>query len=110
MAVGCSQSAPSPLSPQEFRQRSLDWEKQRLLYQQQVASLEAQRKALAEQSELVQVQLMCAGSLCFVRGSGAEAEESSGDCHSNASSCPAVIRVTCGSAVWGGDLESVKRA
>ncbi|NXF92249.1 CEP63 protein, partial [Eubucco bourcierii] len=42
---------------EEFRQRSLDWEKQRLLYQQQVASLEAQRKALAEQSELVQRQL-----------------------------------------------------
>ncbi|NXX48639.1 CEP63 protein, partial [Tricholaema leucomelas] len=42
---------------EEFRQRSLDWEKQRLLYQQQVASLEAQRKALAEQSELVQGQL-----------------------------------------------------
>ncbi|NXJ04365.1 CEP63 protein, partial [Odontophorus gujanensis] len=39
---------------EEFRQKSLDWEKQRLLYQQQVASLEAQRKALAEQSELVQ--------------------------------------------------------
>ncbi|XP_064373142.1 centrosomal protein of 63 kDa isoform X3 [Dromaius novaehollandiae] len=40
---------------EEFRQKSLDWEKQRLLYQQQVASLEAQRKALAEQSELIQV-------------------------------------------------------
>ncbi|KFP82692.1 Centrosomal protein of 63 kDa [Acanthisitta chloris] len=40
---------------EEFRQRSLDWEKQRLRYQQQVASLEAQRKALAEHSELVQV-------------------------------------------------------
>ncbi|KFV06214.1 Centrosomal protein of 63 kDa [Pterocles gutturalis] len=39
---------------EEFRQKSLDWEKQRLLYQQQVASLEAQRKALAEQSELMQ--------------------------------------------------------
>ncbi|NWX45028.1 CEP63 protein, partial [Steatornis caripensis] len=39
---------------EEFRQKSLDWEKQRLLYQQQVASLEAQRKTLAEQSELVQ--------------------------------------------------------
>ncbi|KFQ47755.1 Centrosomal protein of 63 kDa [Nestor notabilis] len=42
---------------EEFRQKSLDWEKQRLLYQQQVASLEAQRKALAEQSELIQTQL-----------------------------------------------------
>ncbi|XP_012982928.2 centrosomal protein of 63 kDa isoform X1 [Melopsittacus undulatus] len=42
---------------EEFRQKSLDWEKQRLLYQQQVASLEAQRKALADQSELIQAQL-----------------------------------------------------
>ncbi|XP_066050259.1 centrosomal protein of 63 kDa isoform X1 [Chamaea fasciata] len=42
---------------EEFRQKSLDWEKQRLRYQQQVASLEAQRKALAEHSELVQTQL-----------------------------------------------------
>ncbi|XP_067394809.1 centrosomal protein of 63 kDa isoform X2 [Emydura macquarii macquarii] len=42
---------------EEFRQKSLDWEKQRLLYHQQVASLEAQRKALAEQSELIQTQL-----------------------------------------------------
>ncbi|XP_051481894.1 centrosomal protein of 63 kDa isoform X6 [Apus apus] len=39
---------------EEFHQKSLDWEKQRVLYQQQVASLEAQRKALAEQSELMQ--------------------------------------------------------
>ncbi|XP_059586756.1 centrosomal protein of 63 kDa isoform X9 [Alligator mississippiensis] len=39
---------------EEFRQKSLDWEKQRLLYQQQVASLEAQRKAFADQSELIQ--------------------------------------------------------
>ncbi|KAM4894829.1 centrosomal protein of 63 kDa isoform 2-T2 [Sylvia borin] len=42
---------------EEFRQKSLDWEKQRLRFQQQVASLEAQRKALAEHSELVQTQL-----------------------------------------------------
>ncbi|NWZ37145.1 CEP63 protein, partial [Brachypodius atriceps] len=42
---------------EEFRQKSLDWEKQRLQYQQQVASLEAQRKALAEHSDLVQTQL-----------------------------------------------------
>ncbi|NXY57101.1 CEP63 protein, partial [Callaeas wilsoni] len=42
---------------EEFRQKSLDWEKQRLRYQQQVASLEAQRKALSEHSELVQTQL-----------------------------------------------------
>ncbi|KAM7013848.1 centrosomal protein of 63 kDa isoform 1-T1 [Passerculus sandwichensis] len=39
---------------EEFRQKSLDWEQQRLQYQQQVASLEAQRKALAEHSELMQ--------------------------------------------------------
>ncbi|NWQ64804.1 CEP63 protein, partial [Neopipo cinnamomea] len=42
---------------EEFQQKSLEWEKQRLRYQQQVASLEAQRKALAEHSELVQTQL-----------------------------------------------------
>ncbi|KAH0623946.1 hypothetical protein JD844_007166 [Phrynosoma platyrhinos] len=42
---------------EEFRQKSLDWEKHRLNYQQHVASLEAQRKALAEQSELIQAQL-----------------------------------------------------
>ncbi|XP_057887325.1 centrosomal protein of 63 kDa isoform X1 [Melospiza georgiana] len=42
---------------EEFRQKSLDWEQQRLQYQQQVASLEAQRKALAEHSELMQTQL-----------------------------------------------------
>ncbi|XP_051841546.1 centrosomal protein of 63 kDa isoform X4 [Antechinus flavipes] len=40
---------------EEFRQKSLEWEKQRVIYQQQVASLEAQRKALAEQSEIIQV-------------------------------------------------------
>ncbi|XP_069720824.1 centrosomal protein of 63 kDa isoform X4 [Phaenicophaeus curvirostris] len=42
---------------EEFRQKSLDWEKQRLLYQQQVASLESQRKALVKQSEILQTQL-----------------------------------------------------
>ncbi|XP_032081813.1 centrosomal protein of 63 kDa isoform X1 [Thamnophis elegans] len=42
---------------EEFHEKSLDWEKQCLQYQQQVASLEAQRKALAEKSELVQTQL-----------------------------------------------------
>ncbi|XP_048190384.1 centrosomal protein of 63 kDa isoform X2 [Perognathus longimembris pacificus] len=42
---------------EEFRQKSLDWEKQRLVYQQQVSSLEAQRKALSEQSEIIQAQL-----------------------------------------------------
>ncbi|KAM9316430.1 centrosomal protein of 63 kDa [Gastrophryne carolinensis] len=41
---------------EEFRQKSLDWEKQRLLYQQQVAALEAQRRTLAEQTELYQQQ------------------------------------------------------
>nr|XP_020841747.1 centrosomal protein of 63 kDa isoform X6 [Phascolarctos cinereus] len=40
---------------EEFRQKSLEWEKQRMIYQQQVVSLEAQRKALAEQSEIIQV-------------------------------------------------------
>ncbi|XP_075717309.1 centrosomal protein of 63 kDa isoform X1 [Rhinoderma darwinii] len=39
---------------EEFRQKSLDWEKQRLLYQQQVAALEAQRRSLAEQTEKYQ--------------------------------------------------------
>ncbi|KAM5164022.1 centrosomal protein of 63 kDa isoform 1-T1 [Mantella aurantiaca] len=39
---------------EEFRQRSLDWEKQRLLYQQQLGSLEAQRRTLAEQAEIYQ--------------------------------------------------------
>uniref|UniRef100_A0A804HKH7 Centrosomal protein of 63 kDa n=1 Tax=Homo sapiens TaxID=9606 RepID=A0A804HKH7_HUMAN len=46
------------LHEEEFRQKSLDWEKQRLIYQQQVSSLEAQRKALAEQSEIIQAQLV----------------------------------------------------
>ncbi|XP_038600385.1 centrosomal protein of 63 kDa isoform X2 [Tachyglossus aculeatus] len=40
---------------EEFRQKSLDWEKQRLIYQQKVASLEVQRKALTEESRLMQV-------------------------------------------------------
>ncbi|XP_044290252.1 centrosomal protein of 63 kDa isoform X2 [Varanus komodoensis] len=42
---------------EEFRQKSLDWEKQRLHYQQHVGALETQRKALAEQFELIQTQL-----------------------------------------------------
>ncbi|XP_077205225.1 centrosomal protein of 63 kDa isoform X6 [Paroedura picta] len=42
---------------EEYHQKSQDWEKQRLHYQQQVASLDTQRKALAEQSELIQSQL-----------------------------------------------------
>ncbi|XP_030073005.1 centrosomal protein of 63 kDa isoform X2 [Microcaecilia unicolor] len=37
---------------EDFCQKSLDWEKQRILYQQQVASLEAQRKTFTDQSEL----------------------------------------------------------
>ncbi|KAM4693750.1 centrosomal protein of 63 kDa isoform 3-T3 [Discoglossus pictus] len=41
---------------EEFRQKSLDWEKQRLLYQQQVVSLEAQRRTLMEQAEIYQQQ------------------------------------------------------
>ncbi|KAM8954234.1 centrosomal protein of 63 kDa isoform 2-T2 [Pelodytes ibericus] len=41
---------------EEFRQRSLDWEKQRLLYQQQVSALEAQRRTLAEQADIYQQQ------------------------------------------------------
>ncbi|XP_073481624.1 centrosomal protein of 63 kDa isoform X2 [Aquarana catesbeiana] len=41
---------------EEFRQRSLDWEKQRLLYQQQLTGLEAQRRTLAEQAEIYQQQ------------------------------------------------------
>nr|Q5HZK9.2 RecName: Full=Centrosomal protein of 63 kDa-B; Short=Cep63-B [Xenopus laevis] len=41
---------------EEFRQRSLDWEKQRLLYQQQLSGLEAQRKTLIEQTEMYQQQ------------------------------------------------------
>lgn len=63
------------LSLQEFRQKSLDWEKQRLQYQQQVASLEAQRKALAEHSDLVQVQITCAESFCSVCGREGDANE-----------------------------------
>lgn len=72
-AVWMCCSEPSLLSLQEFRQKSLDWEKQRLLYQQQVASLEAQRKALAEQSELIQVRLICAESFCSVCAAGGRA-------------------------------------
>lgn len=34
---------------QEYSQRSSEWEQQRVQYQKQVASLEAQRKSLAEQ-------------------------------------------------------------
>ncbi|XP_035380655.1 centrosomal protein of 63 kDa isoform X5 [Electrophorus electricus] len=41
---------------EEFRQRSAEWEQQRLQYQRQVVSLEAQRKNLAEQFTLMQAQ------------------------------------------------------
>ncbi|XP_072539089.1 centrosomal protein of 63 kDa isoform X2 [Salminus brasiliensis] len=41
---------------EEFCQRSAEWEQQRLQYQRQVASLEAQRKSLAEQYTLIQSQ------------------------------------------------------
>ncbi|XP_036426275.1 centrosomal protein of 63 kDa isoform X2 [Colossoma macropomum] len=41
---------------EEFRQRSAEWEQQRLQYQRQVASLEAQRKSLAEKFTVVQSQ------------------------------------------------------
>ncbi|XP_067897449.1 centrosomal protein of 63 kDa isoform X6 [Heterodontus francisci] len=39
---------------EEFREKSLDWEKQRLYYQQQVASLDAERKLLSEQCKDIQ--------------------------------------------------------
>ncbi|XP_072331072.1 centrosomal protein of 63 kDa-like isoform X6 [Scyliorhinus torazame] len=39
---------------EEFREKSLDWEKQRLYYQQQVSSLDAERKLLAEQCKTIQ--------------------------------------------------------
>ncbi|XP_038672278.1 centrosomal protein of 63 kDa isoform X2 [Scyliorhinus canicula] len=41
---------------EEFREKSLDWEKQRLYYQQQVSSLDAERKLLAEQCKTIQQQ------------------------------------------------------
>ncbi|XP_053087912.1 centrosomal protein of 63 kDa isoform X3 [Pangasianodon hypophthalmus] len=41
---------------EEFRQRSVEWEQQRLQYQRQIASLEAQRKTLAEQFTQMQCQ------------------------------------------------------
>ncbi|XP_022531194.2 centrosomal protein of 63 kDa isoform X1 [Astyanax mexicanus] len=41
---------------EEFCLRSAEWEQQRLQYQRQVASLEAQRKSLAEQYTLIQSQ------------------------------------------------------
>ncbi|XP_060775782.1 centrosomal protein of 63 kDa isoform X2 [Neoarius graeffei] len=41
---------------EEFRQRSAEWEQQRLQYQRQIASLEAQRKTLADQFTQMQCQ------------------------------------------------------
>ncbi|XP_048398713.2 centrosomal protein of 63 kDa isoform X2 [Stegostoma tigrinum] len=41
---------------EEFREKSLEWEKQRLCYQQQVASLDTERKLLAEQCKTIQQQ------------------------------------------------------
>ncbi|XP_043557613.1 centrosomal protein of 63 kDa isoform X4 [Chiloscyllium plagiosum] len=41
---------------EEFREKSLEWEKQRFYYQQQVASLDAERKLLAEQCKTIQQQ------------------------------------------------------
>ncbi|GAA6102580.1 centrosomal protein of 63 kDa isoform X3 [Tachysurus ichikawai] len=41
---------------EEFRQHSAEWEQQRVQYQRQVASLEAQRKTLAEQFTKMQPQ------------------------------------------------------
>ncbi|XP_078521928.1 centrosomal protein of 63 kDa isoform X2 [Lissotriton helveticus] len=41
---------------EEFRQKALDWEKQRLIFRQQVESLEVQKKTLAEQYEICQQQ------------------------------------------------------
>ncbi|XP_078419663.1 centrosomal protein of 63 kDa isoform X6 [Cetorhinus maximus] len=39
---------------EEFSEKSLAWEKQRLYYQQQVASLDAERKLLADQCKAIQ--------------------------------------------------------
>ncbi|XP_067851785.1 centrosomal protein of 63 kDa isoform X2 [Heptranchias perlo] len=41
---------------EEFQEKSLDWETQRLHYQQQVASLDAERKLLSEQCKAIQQQ------------------------------------------------------
>ncbi|KAL7891188.1 hypothetical protein AOLI_G00006640 [Acnodon oligacanthus] len=48
---------------EEFRQRSAEWEQQRLQYQRQVASLEAQRKSLAEKFTVIQSQSQGASRL-----------------------------------------------
>ncbi|TVK90612.1 Centrosomal protein of 63 kDa [Bagarius yarrelli] len=44
---------------EEFRQRSAEWEQQRLQYQRQIASLEAQRKTLADHFAQMQSQSHC---------------------------------------------------
>ncbi|XP_053355447.1 centrosomal protein of 63 kDa isoform X1 [Clarias gariepinus] len=44
---------------EEFRQCSVEWDQQRLQYQRQIASLEAQRKSLAEQF----TQMQCQGTM-----------------------------------------------
>ncbi|XP_067851786.1 centrosomal protein of 63 kDa isoform X3 [Heptranchias perlo] len=42
---------------EEFQEKSLDWETQRLHYQQQVASLDAERKLLSEQCKAIQASM-----------------------------------------------------
>lgn len=51
---------------QEFRLRSVEWEQQRMQYQRQVSSLEEQRKNLAEQFSLIQVDFIW--NLTFIPG------------------------------------------
>ncbi|XP_078732363.1 centrosomal protein of 63 kDa-like isoform X3 [Lampetra fluviatilis] len=41
---------------EEFRSQSLEWEKQRIMHQEQVAHLESQRRALAEECTAIQQQ------------------------------------------------------
>ncbi|MGH0132497.1 UNVERIFIED_CONTAM: hypothetical protein FKN15_036767 [Acipenser sinensis] len=67
---------------------SLDWEQQRLQYQKQAAQLEAQRKTLAEQYQLIQVLREEKAELkstlltqdWVVRGSGAQQQQQQGLC------------------------------
>lgn len=73
---------------EEFRVKSLDWEQQRLQYQKQAAQLEAQRKTLAEQYQLIQVLREEKAELkstlltqdWVVRGSGAQQQQQQGLC------------------------------
>lgn len=51
---------------QEFRQRSAEWEQQQMQYQRQVASLEAQRKTLAEQFTQMQVMFKMDKTLTLI--------------------------------------------